>query len=91
MMRWVVIALLTACLLVSAQSRCGVFELYKIAHTFHDPAERHAKMMEWLQNYGGFCNKDELVFIWNNLAAWAGTADNAQLRQRVIDLYGKKL
>jgi len=90
-MRWVVIALLAACLLVSAQSRCGVFELYKIAHTFHDPAERHAKMMEWLQNYGGFCNKDELVFIWNNLAAWAGTADNAHLRQRVIDLYGKKL
>jgi len=90
-MRWVVIALLAACLLVSAQSRCGVFELYKIAHTFHDPAERHAKMMEWLQNYGGFCNKDELVFIWNNLAAWAGTADNAQLRQRVIDLYNEKL
>jgi hypothetical protein len=90
-MRWVVIALLAACLLVSAQSRCGVFELYKIAHTFHDPAERHAKMLEWLQNYGGFCSKDELVFIWNNLAGWAGTADTAELRQRVIDLYGKKL
>jgi hypothetical protein len=48
-------------------------------------------MMEWLQNYGGFCNKDELVFIWNNLASWAGTADSAQLRQRVIDLYNNQL
>ena len=89
-MRWVVIALLAASLLVSAQSRCGVFELYRIAHTFHDPSERHAKMMEWLQNYGGFCNRDELVFIWNNLAAWAGTADSAEIRQRVIYLFGRQ-
>jgi hypothetical protein len=90
-MRWAIIALLTASLLVSAQSRCGVFELYRIAHTFHDPAERHAKMLEWLQKYGGFCSKDELTFIWNNLAGWAGTADSAQLRQRVIDLYNNQL
>jgi hypothetical protein len=48
-------------------------------------------MLEWLQKYGGFCSKDEIVFIWNNLAGWAGTADTAELRQRVIDLYGKKL
>ena len=90
MMRWVVIALLTACLLVSAQSKCNVYELYRIAHTLHDPYERHAKMLEWLQKYGGFCSKDELTFIWNNLAGWAGTADTAELRQRVIDLYNKQ-
>jgi hypothetical protein len=90
-MRWVVIALLAACLLVSAQSKCGVYELYKIGYTLHDPAERHAKMLKWLQDYGRFCSRDELVFIWNNLAEWAGTADSVELRQRVIDLYGKKL
>jgi hypothetical protein len=89
-MRWAIIALLAASLLVSAQSKCGVYELYKIAYTQHDPAERHAKMMKWLQDYGGFCSKDELAFIWNNLAEWAGAADSAELRQRVLYLYGKK-
>ena len=90
MMRWVVIALLAASLLVSAQNKCGVYELSRIGYTLHDPYERHAKMLKWLQDYGRFCSKDELVFIWNNLANWAGTADTPELRQRVIDLYNKQ-
>lgn len=90
-MRWVVIALLAACLLVSAQSRCIVSELYRIGYTLHDPTERHARMVKWLESDGKHCSKEQLAVIWNNLAEWAGTADSAELRQRVIDLYNEKL
>ena len=90
MMRWVVIALLAACLLVSANSGCIVSELYKIGYTLHDPTERHARMVKWLDNEGKRCSKEQLVAIWNNLSEWAGTADSAELRQRVIDLYSKQ-
>ena len=90
MMRWVVIALLAASLLVSAQSRCIVSELYRIGYTLHDPTERHARMVKWLESDGKHCSKEQLAVIWNNLAEWAGTADSAELRQRVIDLYKKQ-
>ena len=90
-MRWVVIALLAACLLVSANGGCDVFEFYKIGYTVHDPAERHAQMVKWLANEGQRCSQEQLVVIWNNLPDWAGTADNAEIRQRVIKLFNRKL
>jgi len=89
-MRWALIALLAASLLVSAQSRCVVSELYRIGYTLHDPTERHARMVKWLESEGKRCSKEQLAVIWNNLAEWAGTADSAELRQRVIDLYKKQ-
>jgi len=89
-MRWALIALLAASLLVSAQSRCVVSELYRIGYTLHDPTQRHARMVKWLESEGNLCSKEQLVTIWNNLAEWAGTADSAELRQRVIDLYSKQ-
>ena len=88
-MRWVVIALLAASLLVSAQSRCNVFELYAIGYTLHDPTERHGQILRWLADHGASCNKEQLVTIWNNLPEWAGTADSAEIRKRVIYLFGK--
>jgi hypothetical protein len=88
-MRWVVIALLTASLLVSADGGCNVVELYRIGYTLHDPTERHAQMIKWLDSQGKRCNQEQLVVIWNNLPDWAGTADSAEIRQRVIYLFSK--
>jgi hypothetical protein len=90
-MRWVVIALLAASLLVSADGGCSTFEFYKIGYTLHDPTERHAQMIKWLDSQGKRCNQEQLVVIWNNLPDWAGTADSAEIRQRVIYLFSKKL
>jgi len=89
-MRWALIALLAASLFVSAQSRCVVSELYRIGYTLHDPTQRHARMVKWLESEGNLCSKEQLAVIWNNLAEWAGTADSAEFRQRVIDLYKKQ-
>jgi hypothetical protein len=47
-------------------------------------------MVKWLESEGNLCSKEQLAVIWNNLAEWAGTADSAELRQRVIDLYKKQ-
>lgn len=69
------------------QQKCSVNEFYRIGWTEHDPTERHREMIRWLEHIGPGCSKDELVVIWNNLAEWAGTADSAQLRHRVIELY----
>jgi hypothetical protein len=88
-MRWVVIALLAASLLVSANGGCSVVELYRIGYTLHDPTERHAQMVKWLDSEGKRCSKEQLMAIWNNLSEWAGTADSAEIRQRVIYLFSK--
>lgn len=69
------------------QPKCEVNEFYTIAWAFHNPTERHQQMMEWLNSRGTSCKFEELLNIWNNLAEWAGTADSASLRAKVIELY----
>jgi hypothetical protein len=69
------------------QPKCEISEFYSIAWTSHNPTERHQQMMEWLGSRGPSCNFEQLLNIWNNLSEWAGTADSAQLRAKVIELY----
>jgi hypothetical protein len=42
----------------------------------------------WLTNNARFCRSQDFVVIWNNLPVWAGTADSAEIRSKVI--YGYK-
>lgn len=86
-MKWIVVILLTAVMLVSAQSGCNVSEFYGLGYTLHNPSERHQNLLRWLHHNGERCNKEQLVVIWNNLPDWAGTADSAEMRQRIITLY----
>ena len=44
-------------------------------------------MSVWLTNNVRFCRSQDLAVIWNNLAEWAGTADSAELRTKVIHGY----
>ena len=69
------------------QPRCEVSDFYSIAWSFHNPTERHQQMMQWLNTRGTSCNFEQLLYIWNNLAEWAGTADSTLLRAKVIELY----
>jgi hypothetical protein len=38
---------------------------------------------------GDSCSSEQLVGIWNNLAMWAGVADSAELRGKVLYYYAR--
>ena len=62
---------------------CAVQELYVIAWSTHDPAERHKAMLEWLDK--SKCSADDYVLIWNALPEWAGTSDSPALRAKIME------
>jgi hypothetical protein len=88
-MKWLLIVICTAALIVSAQTKCNVNEFYLLATTLHDPNERHKKLMQWLNIQDSKCSKENLIVIWNNLPMWAGTADNEIIRAQIIYLFEK--
>jgi hypothetical protein len=88
-MKWMIVALLAAAVMVSAQNRCNVQDFYGLAHTLHNPSDRHSQLSRWLTLQGPNCSAEQLVIIWNGLAGWAGAADSAELRQKIIYLYEK--
>jgi hypothetical protein len=82
-MKWLVIGFLAIFLIVSAQSKCIVSDFHGLSWT-NNPTERHLKLSEWLTKNGNFCSSEQLIFIWNHLAEWAGVADSIELRQKII-------
>jgi len=65
------------------QPSCAVQELYAIAWSTHNPAERHKAMLEWLDK--SVCSSDDYVIIWNALPEWAGTSDSPLLRAKIME------
>ena len=65
------------------QIGCAVQELYAIAWSTHDPAERHRAMLAWLDRTK--CSADDYVLIWNALPEWAGTSDSPMLRAKIME------
>ena len=65
------------------QPSCAVQELYAIAWSTHDPAERHKAMLAWLDRSA--CSADDYTAIWNALSEWAGTADSPALRAKIME------
>jgi hypothetical protein len=65
------------------QPSCAVQELYAIAWSTHNPAERHKAMLEWLDK--SVCSSDNYVIIWNALPEWAGTSDSPLLRAKIME------
>jgi hypothetical protein len=63
--------------------KCAVQELYAIAWSTHNPAERHKAMLDWLDKTK--CSADDYVLIWNALPEWAGTSDSPALRAKVME------
>jgi hypothetical protein len=87
-MKWLWVILVTATLLVSAQSRCLVTDFYAISW-INEPTLRHMQLSRWLTTNGDSCSAEQLVGIWNNLAQWAGAADSAELRGKVLYYYAR--
>jgi hypothetical protein len=63
--------------------KCAVQELYVIAWSTHNPAERHKAMLEWLDK--SVCSSNDYVIIWNALPEWAGTSDSPLLRAKIME------
>jgi len=87
-MKWFFVGLLTACLLAASQQKCVVADFYGLSW-LGNPTERHQRLSEWLTTNGSSCSTDQLLAIWNNLAMWAGTADNWDLRSKVLYYYAR--
>lgn len=43
----------------------------------------------WLTTNAENCSTEQLVEIWNNLAMWAGVADSAELRAKILYAYAR--
>ena len=89
-MKWVAALLLLVCLLVPAQEKrpCVVTDFYALSW-INEPTMRHMQLSKWLTTNGDNCNTEQLVGIWNNLAQWAGVADSAELRGKVLYYYAR--
>ena len=86
-MKWLTLLLLLVLAGATAKNGCHVREFYGIAYTIHNPSERHQQMSMWLTNNAKHCKAQDYVAIWNNLAEWAGAADSAELRAKVVHGY----
>ena len=88
-MKWLVLALLSTAMLVSAQqNRCIVSDFYAVS-SIHEPALRHTQLSMWLTTNGKNCSSEQLLVIWNNVAQWAGVADSAELRGKLLHYFAK--
>jgi hypothetical protein len=86
-MRWLLLLLLLGLAGATAKNGCQVSEFYNIAMSRHNPSERHQQLSIWLTNNAPHCKSQDLVVIWNNVSAWAGTADSAEIRSKIIQGY----
>jgi hypothetical protein len=84
--RWLL--LIPFVLLVNAKSPCTISDFYGISW-LGDPGLRHSQLSRWLTTNGDNCSSEQLVAIWNNLAMWAGVADSAELRGKVLYYYAR--
>lgn len=87
-MKWLVVIFLTATLLVSAKTRCLLTDFYALSW-ISEPTLRHMELSRWITTNGDSCSSDELLILWNRLAEWAGVADSAELRGKILYYYAR--
>jgi hypothetical protein len=74
----------------TAKESCLVSDFYGLSW-LGNPTERHQRLSEWLTTNGDTCSTTKLLAIWNNLALWAGAADSADLRSKVLYYYARAI
>ena len=89
-MKWLILLFLFFVFWVSAKVPCTVSDFYALSW-LGNPSERHQRLSEWLTTNGDNCSSEQLVLIWNNLAAWAGVADSAEMRGKVLYYYSRAI
>ena len=87
-MRWFWLLLTGLVFWASAKSPCIVSDFYALSW-ISEPTMRHMELSRWLTTNGDNCSSEQLAGIWNNLAMWAGVADSAELRAKVLYYYAR--
>lgn len=88
-MKKLILVMLLAVLLVSAQTKqCLLTDFYGLSN-IHEPTLRHIELSRWLTTNGDSCTAEQLVVLWNNLAMWAGVADSSEVRAKVLYYYAR--
>jgi hypothetical protein len=89
-MRWLLLPLLLLLAGATANERCIVTDFYGLSW-ISEPTMRHMQLSRWLTTNGDNCSSEQLVLIWNRLAEWAGVADSAELRGKVLYYYARAM
>jgi len=87
-MRWFWLLLIGLVFWASAKSPCIVTDFYALSW-ISEPTMRHMELSRWLTTNGDSCSSAQLAGIWNKLAEWAGVADSAELRAKVLYYYAR--
>lgn len=87
-MRWFWLLLIGWMFWASAKAPCIVTDFYALSW-IGEPTMRHMELSRWLTTNGDNCSSSELAGIWNKLAEWAGVADSAELRGKVLYYYAR--
>jgi hypothetical protein len=87
-MRWLVVLLLLFLAGAASKPPCVISDFYGLSW-INEPTLRHMELSRWLTTNGDNCSAEQLVGIWNNLALWAGVADSAELRAKVLYYYAR--
>jgi len=87
-MRLFFVLLICVVFWASAKSLCIVSDFYGLSW-IGEPTLRHTELSKWLTVNGDSCGSQELAGIWNNLSMWAGVADSAELRAKVLYYYAR--
>jgi len=88
-MKWIVLLLFSIWLLVSAQPRQCLLSDFYVLSWIGEPTLRHMELSRWITTNGESCSSEQLVVLWNNLALWAGVADSAEMRAKVLYYYAR--
>ena len=89
-MRWIPLLLIAALVYgATAKRECSVSEFVNIAYSVHETKERHDRIIEWLDDSGQVCTKEQLGLIYANLAQVLGAADSMKIRAKLEQLYEK--
>ena len=87
-MRWFFVLLIPLVFWASAKTPCIISDFYGLSW-IGEPTLRHMELSRWLTTNGDSCSSDQLLVIWNNLAMWAGVADSAELRSKLLYYYAR--
>ena len=87
-MRWFWLLLIGLVFWASAKPPCIVTDFYALSW-ISEPTMRHMELSRWLTTNGDNCSSEQLSGIWNKLAEWAGVADSAELRAKVLYYYAR--
>jgi hypothetical protein len=88
--RWFWLLLIPLVFWASAKSPCTLADFYALSW-INDPTFRHMQLSKWITTNGDNCSSEQLVILWNNLAAWAGVADSQELRGKILYFYARAM